>query len=159
MAGEPQRYTPTSRVFALYALLLAAVLIGAGLTSEPSAWEPVSLVVALTVVMVLADVAVVSARRLRRSAGLLVQTTIMALLGPAPAVAISLASILLIDAVLFRVERIRTVRNLAIVGVLGLAGGLLFEAARDGLGIGMQDPAYAVLALPIYVVLTIANHA
>jgi hypothetical protein len=71
-------------VFALYALVLAATLIGAGLTSEPSAWEPVSLVVALTVVRVLADVAVVSARRLRRSASLVVQTTIMALLGPAP---------------------------------------------------------------------------
>jgi signal transduction histidine kinase len=136
---------------------LAVVLIGAGLTSEPSAWEPVSLVVALTVVTVLADVAVVSARRLRRSAGLLVQTTIMALLGPAPAVAISVASILLIDAALFRIDRIRIVRNLAIVGVLGLVGGLLFEVLSDGLGISTQDPAYAALALPIYMALTTAN--
>lgn len=157
MAGGSPRFTPTTRVFALYALLLAAVLAGAWLTSEPSMWEPVSLVVALTVVMVLADVAVVSARRLRRSAGLLVQTTIMALLGPAPAVAISLASILLIDAALFRIERIRTVRNLAIVGVLGLVGGLLFEVLSDALGISTQDPAYAALALPIYMILTVAN--
>ena len=35
------------------------------MTSEASAWKPVSLVIALTVVMVLADVAVVWARRLR----------------------------------------------------------------------------------------------
>ena len=144
-------------MFALYGLLLAAVLVGAGLTSEPSAWEPVSLVVALTVVMVLADLAVVRARRLRRSAGLVVQTTIMAVLGPAPAVAISLASIFLIDAVIFRVERIRTVRNLAIVGVLGLGGGLLFEVLSDGLGISTQDPAYAALAFPVYLVLSAAN--
>ena len=157
MAGGSQRSTPATRVFVLYALLLAVVLIGAALTSEPSEWEPVSLVVALTVVMVLADVAVVSARRLRRSAGLLVQTTIMALLGPAPAVVISLGSILLIDAALFRVERIRTVRNLAIVGVLGLVGGLLFEVLSDVLGISTQDPAYAALALPIYMVLTALN--
>ena len=144
-------------MFVLYALLLAAVLIGAVVTSEPSAWEPVTLVNALTIVLVLADVAVFSARRLRRSGGLLVQTTIMALLGPAPAVAISVGSILLSDAALFRVERIRTVRNLAIVGVLGLAGGLLFEALSDALGISTQDPAYAALAVPIYMVLTTAN--
>jgi hypothetical protein len=98
MAGGPPRYTPASRVFVLYALLLAVALIGAVLTSEPRSWEPVSLVAALTVVMVLADVAVVWARRLRVSAGLLVQTTIMALLGPAPAVAIGVASILVSDA-------------------------------------------------------------
>jgi signal transduction histidine kinase len=157
MAGESRHSTPETLVFALYALVLAAVLLGAVLTSEPSAWEPVSLVVALTVVTVLADVAVVSARRLRRSAGLLVQTTIMALLGPAPAVVISMASILLIDAALFRIDRIRTVRNLAIVGVLGLVGGLLFEVASDVLGISTQDPAYAALALPIYMALTTAN--
>jgi signal transduction histidine kinase len=157
MAGESRHSTPETLLFALYALVLAAVLLGAVLTSEPSAWEPVSLVVALTVVTVLADVAVVSARRLRRSAGLLVQTTIMALLGPAPAVVISMASILLIDAALFRIDRIRTVRNLAIVGVLGLVGGLLFEVASDVLGISTQDPAYAALALPIYMALTTAN--
>jgi signal transduction histidine kinase len=140
-------------VFALYALVLAATLIGAGLTSEPSAWEPVSLVVALTVVTVLADVAVVSARRLRRSASLVVQTTIMALLGPAPAVVVSVMSIFVIDAVLFRIDRIRTIRNLATVGVLGLVGGLLFEGLSDALGIDTQDPVYAALAVPIYMAL------
>jgi hypothetical protein len=144
-------------VFALYALVLAATLIGAGLTSEPSAWEPVSLVVALTVVTVLADVAVVSARRLRGSASLVVQTTIMALLGPAPAVVISVMSIFVIDAVLFRIDRIRTIRNLATVGVLGLVGGLLFEGLSDALGIDTQDPVYAALAVPIYMALTTAN--
>jgi signal transduction histidine kinase len=156
MAGG-SRYTPATRVFAFYALVLGMVLVGAVLTSEPSAWEPVSLVVALTVVTVLADVAVVSARRLRRSAGLLVQTTIMALLGPAPAVLISVASILLIDAALFRIEPIRTVRNLAIVGVLGLVGGLLFEVVSGTLGISTQDPVYAALVVPIYMALTVAN--
>jgi signal transduction histidine kinase len=157
LAGGPPRYTAASRAFVLYALLLAAVLVVAALTSEASAWQPVSLVVALTVVMVLADVAVVWSRRLRVSAGLLVQTTIMALLGPAPAVAISVGSILVIDALIFRVEPIRTIRNLAIVSVLGLAGGLMFEVLRDVLGISTEDPVYALLVLPVYLVLSFAN--
>jgi hypothetical protein len=106
---------------------------------------------------VLADVAVVSARRLRRSASLVVQTTIMALLGPAPAVVVSVMSIFVIDAVLFRIDRIRTIRNLATVGVLGLVGGLLFEGLSDALGIDTQDPVYAALAVPIYMALTTAN--
>ena len=123
LAGGPPRYTVASRVFLLYAALLVAVLVVAAMTSEASAWKPASLVIALTVVMVLADVAVVWSRRLRVSAGLLVQTTIMALLGPAPAAAIAVASIFVIDAVIFRIEPIRTIRNLAIVAVLGLAAG------------------------------------
>jgi len=141
----------------VHALLLATVLVAAAMTSETRAWQPVSLVVALAVVMVLADVAVVWARRLRVSAGLLVQVTIMALLGPAPAVAIAVASIFVIDAVIYRVGPIRLVMNLTIVAVLGLAGGLLFAALRDAFGIGTDDTVYAALVLPVYVVLAAAN--
>jgi signal transduction histidine kinase len=153
----PRRYPLRTKGVLAHSLLLATVLVAAAATSEAEAWQPVSLVIALAVVMFLADVAVVWARRLRVSAGLLVQVTIMALLGPAPAVAIAVASIFVIDAIIFRVGPTRLVMNLTIVAVLGLAGGLLFEALRDALGIGTDDALYAALVLPVYVVLAAAN--
>ena len=70
--------------------LLTCVVAVAALTSERADWQPITLLAALGLVMVVADAATVSARRIRISAGLTVQTTIMALLGPAPAVAIGL---------------------------------------------------------------------
>jgi signal transduction histidine kinase len=157
IAGGPPRYTAASRPFVLHALVFAAAVAVAAMTSEARQWEPVSLVAALAVVMVLADTAVVWARRLGVTAGLVVQVTIMALLGPAPAVAIAVASILLIDAALYRVGPVRTVRNLTIFAVLGLVGGLLFEGLRTALGIGTEDPVYAAVVLPVYVFLSVAN--
>lgn len=99
ITAGPRSYPLRPRIIVLHSVLLGTVLAAAAMTSEVEAWQPVSLVVALAVVMFLADVAVVWARRLRVSAGLLVQVTIMALLGPAPAVAIAVASIFVIDAV------------------------------------------------------------
>ena len=59
-------------------------------------WQPTTLVAALAMVMVLADVAVGRAPQVRVSLGLMVQTTMMALLGPAPAVVIGVLSISLV---------------------------------------------------------------
>jgi len=159
IAAGPRRNPLRPNDVLVHSLLLTGVLALAAVTSEARAWEPVSLVVALGVVMVVADIAVVWARRLRVSAGLMVQVTIMALLGPAPAVAIAVASIFVIDAVIYRVGPIRLVMNLTIVAVLGLAGGLLFAALRDAFGIGTGDALYAALVPPVYVVLAAANLA
>lgn len=156
-AAGPRRYPLRPNTVMVHSVLLAGVLAAAATTSKASAWEPTSLVAALAVVMVLADVAVVWARRLRVSAGLLVQVTIMALLGPAPAVAIAVASIFVIDAVIYRVGGVRLVMNLTTVAVLGLAGGLLFAALRDAFGVGTGDALYAALVLPVYVVLAATN--
>jgi signal transduction histidine kinase len=153
----PPRYPARSVTFLLHVLLLFVVLAATAAASEARSWQPLSLVVALAAVMLLADIAVVWARRLRVSAGLLIQVTIMALLGPAPAVAIAVASILLVDSFVFRVGRVETLMNLTIVAVLGLAGGLLFEGLRDALGISTEDAIYAALVLPLYVLLSASN--
>jgi signal transduction histidine kinase len=157
IATGPPRYASTSSLFRLHLVLLAALLAVAAATSEARAWEPLSLVIALAAVMVLADLAVVWARRLRVSAGLLVQVTIMALLGPAPAVAIAVASIVVVDGFIYRVGRLSTLRNLTIVATLGLAGGLLFESLRSALDVSTEDAMYAALVLPGYLVLAAAN--
>ena len=75
--------------------VIACILAAAALTSTAEDWQPVGLVLALGATMVLADVLPVTARRVRISAGLMVQVVAMALLGPPPAVVIGAVSTLL----------------------------------------------------------------
>jgi signal transduction histidine kinase len=151
--------SPMPRQLALVSrlALLAAVVGAAASASSAADWRPVSLVAALAAVMVLADVTVVWARRLRVSAGLLVQVTIMALLGPAPAVIIAVVSTFVIDAVVYRVRTLNLVTNVLIAAVLGLAGGVAFDALREAFSIGTGDAVYAAFVAPVYVLLAAAN--
>jgi hypothetical protein len=64
------------------------VIVLAALSSDRADWQPMSLAVALGVTMIVADILAVTVRRIRVSAGLMVQVVAMALLGPAPAAAI-----------------------------------------------------------------------
>lgn len=110
-------------------------------------------------VMMLADVAVVWARKLRVSPGLMVQTTMMALLGPAPAAAIGVLSIFLVDGVIYRLGVVPTAMNRMTVALLGLVGGILFQILRTAVDLGMTDAVYAGLVLPVYMLLAVTNLA
>ena len=137
-------------------LILAATLAVAALTSDPDDWKPVSLVLALGVVLLVADGAVVWTRRLRFSGGLLVQVPIMALLGPAPAVALGVLSTSL-ESWINRMRRSAVLTNLTSMAVMGLLGGVLFEALGGRLDLDREDAAYAALVFPIYVTLLPVN--
>src|SRR3712207_6670521 len=76
----------------LRAAALAGILVVAALISTSESWQPASLVAALTGLMVAADALPVPARLIRLTPGLMIQVVIMALLGPAPAVVIGVAS-------------------------------------------------------------------
>jgi signal transduction histidine kinase len=137
-------------------LVLACAIVVAATTSEAEDWQPVTLVVALTAALVIADMASVETRRIRISVGLVVQTVIMAVLGPGPAVAAAVVATL-VEGRVNRVSALATLNNLAIFSVLGVCGGLLFEILREALGIARTDTAYAVLAAPVYIVLAAAS--
>jgi signal transduction histidine kinase len=147
---------PVTRGIAMRAVVLAIVFAATVVASEASDWQPVPLVLALTAALVAADAASVAARRLRLSAGLLVQTTIMALLGPGPAVAAASASTL-IEARINRVPVLSTMNNLVVFSVIGLVGGLLFDGVRTWFDVSREDTAYAVFVLPVYIVLATVN--
>jgi signal transduction histidine kinase len=147
---------PARRGVAIRAVILAVVFAATAVVSTSEDWEPVSLVLALTAALVVADAASVAARRLRLSAGLLVQTTIMALLGPGPAVAAATVSTL-VEARINRVSTRATMNNLVVFSVIGLVGGLLFDGIRSWFDIGREDTAYAVLVLPTYILLAAIN--
>jgi signal transduction histidine kinase len=143
---------------AIRLLVLGGVLATAALTFESRDWEPPALVLALAIALVMADAATVSARRVRISPGLMVQVTIMALLGPGPAVAIAIFSTL-VETRVNRVSAERALNNLVVFALLGLVGGLLFDLVRSSFGIDRQDTAYALTVLPIYAVLMAMNLA
>jgi signal transduction histidine kinase len=137
---------------------IAAVTAVALLSFDSADWQPISLVVALTALMIAADVVPVPARLIRLSAGLLIQVVIMALLGPVPAMAIGVVSIL-IESRVNRVPVRPAFTNALIYAILGLVGGLVFEGLRGRLGLERDDTAYALLVMPVYCALAALNLA
>src|SRR5262245_37832953 len=158
--AAPRRYVMSSdearRWFIGRIVVITCVVVITALTSERSDWQPPALAIALIATMIIADAATFTARRIRISAGLMVQTTIMALLGAGPAVAAGMASTL-VEARINRCDRYTTVNNFAVFSVLGLVGGLMFEALRNVLGLERSDVAYAALVVPAYIVLSALN--
>jgi putative nucleotidyltransferase with HDIG domain len=77
-----------------HAVLLVASLIGAAVTSRASDWEPVTLVLLLTVLSLISEAMTVETRGLRLSGAFISTVLAMTLCGPAPAVAIAVISIL-----------------------------------------------------------------
>jgi signal transduction histidine kinase len=137
-------------------VILAAALAGAALSSDADDWKPLSLVLALAVVMLVADGVVVWTRRLRFSGGLLAQVPIMALLGPAPAVALGVVSTSL-ESWIYKVRLSAALTNVTSMAVMGLVGGLLFEVFGAWLDLDREDAAYAALVVPIYIAMLPLN--
>jgi signal transduction histidine kinase len=156
MSVAPARQETFARGMAARLALLACLLVITAVTSHSEHWQPPALVVVLTAAMVVADLAAVEVRHVRISAGLTVQVTIMALLGPAPAV---LAAVVanVVDARVHRVSATGLVSNLILYVLLGLGGGLLFAALRNLTGLDRDDALYAALVMPCYLLFAIGS--
>jgi signal transduction histidine kinase len=116
----------------------------------------VSLVLALGVTMIVADILAVTVRRIRVSAGLMVQVVAMALLGPAPAAAIGIVAAVP-DGAINAVRPVGVLNNMAIFGLLGLVGGLMFNIVSGAFGLEPDDGTYALVVLPVSVLLMALN--
>jgi signal transduction histidine kinase len=155
-ARAPWRGFAAERVILARGVALAVVVVLAALTSSRQDWEPVSLVLALAALMILAEAATIGARKIRQSSGLTVLVTAMALLGPAPAVAIAIPA-MLGETLVNRVRWPEALTNAAMFAWLGLIGGLLFELLGGAFDLDREDTAYAALAVPIYCLLAGLN--
>jgi signal transduction histidine kinase len=156
-AAVPRQGLPRS-VLVPRAALLVSVIALAAVTSERADWQPISLLVALAVVMVVADTVTVWTRHVRVSGGLMVLVTVMALLGPAPAVAVGVLSTVIES----RVHKVRVeyaLNNVLMFALLGLVGGVLFDVIGASLGLDRRDASYALLVLPVYALLVAMNLA
>jgi putative nucleotidyltransferase with HDIG domain len=136
--------------------MLLITCAGAVLSSRAADWRPLWLVATLAILGVLGDRVHARAGSMRLSAGLTIVGLAMALLGPAPALAICLVSRIL-DAVLADGIRLRG-RRLALAWNLGmyiyvLLGGLAIRAVRDG-GVSRGS---AWFALAVVATISVAN--
>src|SRR3954453_5421605 len=135
---------------------LALVIAITVAVNEPEDWQPTELVVALAVLYAIADSFVVGARRVRLTAGMTVQMTIAALLGPAPAVALSFVSNV-VDSIVNRLSLGNALTNVSMISALGLVAGVLFEAGGALFGLDRDMPGYAALVPPIYLTIFVLN--
>ncbi len=125
---------------------LVAVAVGAVLTSSAEQWRPWGLPVALLAVLVLSDVFAVRIKGVRISATSMALAGGMVLLGPAPAVAIGVAS-QVIDVAWRRPGFGPALTNLSTYGVFPFIGGLF------ALSLGAENLAeqQGWLAMPVVV--------
>src|SRR3954471_18927678 len=163
MAGEaPASVSPplgslaTSRTIAVRVVVIVCVVAVAAVISDAAEWRPLPLVLVLCAGFVVADVATIETRRIRMSAGLTVQATIMALLGPGPAVAGALVAST-VEGRIHRISATAVWTNVAVFALLGLVGGVMFDELRAARGLEREDVAYAVAVIPLYAVLATLN--
>src|SRR4051794_17799225 len=112
-------------------LVAGSVLISSALAaatvSRAADWRPFSLLALLLVMAITSDLVIVEIRNLRLSGAFLAIVLAMALLGPAPAVAIGVASAS-IEALVSRQQLHNALANVAIYACFPLLGGLVIDA-------------------------------
>jgi putative nucleotidyltransferase with HDIG domain len=140
--------------------LLAATLLGATLTTRASDWHPVWLFLTLMATGVLGDRVSAQTGRMRLSAGLTVVGLAMALLGPAPAIAICFVSrvidAVIADGVRLQGRRLALAWNLAMVLGSVLAGSLIIRGAADS-GLARGSAGYALVVVGALCVANLIN--
>jgi putative nucleotidyltransferase with HDIG domain len=111
--------------------LLASSLAVVVATSRASDWHPVELVVLLAAISVLSDAMAIETKSLRMTGSFVVLVLAMALLGPAPAVAIGLLTVV-VDAVRLKTAKAYVLANLSAYATFPLVGGLAVRALNLG---------------------------
>ncbi len=138
-------------------VLLVAALAVAAATSRASDWEPLSLLVVLTIVALTSDALTIETRGHRLSGAFIAIVLAMCFLGPAPAVAIALVT-MAFDWVRDRPPLNYALNNLATYAIFPLVGGLLARGAVD-LGAHPDSAAYGFVVFGVYLVTIVLNFA
>jgi putative nucleotidyltransferase with HDIG domain len=140
-------------------VLLAMLVAGAALSSRASDWNPIGLVVALTVLATVGERVKTRAGRMGVSASALIASMAMALLGPAPAVAICFTA-KIIDSVITDGPRLPG-RRFALVWNLAMyvdimLGALAIRTAVDG-GVSRGSISWALVVVGAITAATVIN--
>jgi hypothetical protein len=153
----PPLFTPVLRAHRERTLIVAESLILGGsivagvLLSTKEQWEPFDLVGLIAVLVVGSDFLTLHAKRFRISGSFLGLVLAMALLGPAPAVAMGIASAS-VDAIRGRTRGLYLLNNLATYAFFPLCGALILQWLAD---LGMADEGGVAIA--VFVVFVFAN--
>jgi putative nucleotidyltransferase with HDIG domain len=134
-------------------MLFGSVAVAAA-TSDAGQWSPPELVGLLGVLVVGSDFLTLQAKRFRISGSFLGLVLTMAVLGPAPAVALGLAAAC-VDAVRGRTRGSYLLSNLSTYAFFPLLGGLLLQWMKDT---GIADGAsFALAVLAVFMAANVLN--
>jgi putative nucleotidyltransferase with HDIG domain len=135
---------------------LVVVAVTCVLTSRAADWQPIGLVLVLLALAAVSELMIVEMRGLRLSGAFLSVVLAMVLLGPAPAVAIGLATTL-VYGVIARQSLVRVYNDAAVWAVFPLVGGFMAHAlATDPTRDGVWFCAVVVL---VYMATNVLNFA
>jgi putative nucleotidyltransferase with HDIG domain len=138
-------------------VVLATSLAIAIATWNPTDWQPVELVCLLFVLAVGSEALTIEVRGVRMSGSFLALVLAMALLGPAPAAAIGMGSVL-VDAVVTRRSFIRAIGNLAIYATFPVVGALLVDLIAGDVSPADADAlGFAALVLLVFMITNALN--
>ena len=121
---------PERLIVGVEIVMLVGSIAAAALLSDQTQWTPPELVGLLAVLVVGSDFLTLHAKRFRISGSFLGLVLTMAVLGPAPAVALGLAAAC-VDAVRGRTRGSYLLSNLATYAFFPLLGGILLQWVRD----------------------------
>jgi putative nucleotidyltransferase with HDIG domain len=141
----------TSLVLAESAVLAVSVVV-AVLTSTADQWEPATLVAVILLLALASDLFAVSHHGQRISGSFLALVLAMALLGPAPAAAIGITSVLF-DQIRARNPPPLLLANLATFASFPLIGGLIIDAA----GLDPGSAGFPVLVIGVFLLTNLLN--
>jgi putative nucleotidyltransferase with HDIG domain len=134
--------------------MLVGSIAAAAVLSDQSQWKPPELVGLLAVLVIGSDFLTLHAKRFRISGSFLGLVLTMAVLGPAPAVALGLAAAC-VDAVRGRTRGSYLLSNLATYAFFPLLGGLLLHWIRDS---GMADGGtFALVVVAVFMAANVLN--
>ena len=157
-ANAPISGTVRRKIVTVAHLAVFVAAIGTtALVGRSSDWEPIALVIMLAVLAVVSDVLTIETRGLRLSGAFLALVLAMAFLGPGPAVAIGLLTIL-VDTVRARPKPQSIIINLTTYAVYPLVGALLIRWAVSH-GADPLSTSYGLVVLGLYIVTNLLNFA
>ena len=154
---DPPLLRPSRRrsiLFAFEALLLLASVTAAVLLSDAEQWQPPELVGLLAVLAWGSDFLTLETKRARISGSFLGLVLTMALLGPAPAVAIGLGCAI-VDAIHARTRGISLLGNAATYTFFPLIGGIVLQAIEDTSF--AEEGGFAFSVFVVFCVLNVLN--
>ena len=137
------------------AVFIAAVAIAA-IDSTAADWRPPELFAALLALAIVSDLLAIRHRVQRISGSFLALVLAMALLGPAPAAAIGVISVL-VDQLRSRNPLPRFITNVATYATFPLIGGLLIQGAASALELHEDELGFYVLVLAGFLVANLLN--
>src|SRR4051812_2753505 len=138
---------------AAQALGLVLALACAAYLSDESQWQPLKLVLLLALLVLGSDILVLDAKRFRIGGSFTGLVLAMALLGPAPAALLGLASAL-VDALRRRVRGTYLLNNLLTYTTFPLIGGVVLAAVHSS---GHEESGYAVAVFCVFLAANLLN--